>query len=95
MNVRYKRQQENDSWVWRMGARSVESDRCHWYAFVYIGDWPTGVETPEIFFVPSKVIATKRHQRVTSKGWFWMYKKEAERYRGIKGVRELKKSLAE
>jgi hypothetical protein len=88
-----KRKPENNAWCWRAGVRPKRSSKSHWYAFVYVGDWPSGGEMPEVFFVPSKVVAEKALDPNIVEGWFWISESEAEQYRGKVGYQRLESSL--
>src|SRR5579862_3856940 len=72
----YKRNPENNYWVWRVGSKALDGAReSHWYAFVSIGDWPQikDAPNPNVFFVPSKVVAkTLREGKKNQRDWFWM-----------------------
>ena len=89
-----KRKPENNAWCWRTGARAKNlSGESHWFAFVYVGDWPSGGDMPEVFFVPSKVVAKKARDPEIVEGWFWISEAEAEQYRGAEGCKRLTSSL--
>lgn len=92
----YKRKPENNQWTWRAGSKAMDrAKESHWYAFVYIGDWPQGGDSPKVFFVPSKIVAKKLRDNETSQqAWFWMLEDEAENYCGLTGYRKLKKAIA-
>jgi hypothetical protein len=90
----YKRKPENNAWVWRTGPGAKNrSSESHWYAFVYVGDWPSGGGLPEVFFVPSEVVAVKAHDPEIVEGWFWISEAEAEQYRGREGFKKLKMAV--
>src|ERR1019366_5823530 len=94
-HVTYKRKPENNAWVWRtkLRAKSRPSD-FHWYAFVYVGDWPSHGKPPEVFFVPSKIVAQKARDPNIVEGWFLISEVEAELYRGKAGYKKLKRAIA-
>src|SRR4051812_2041233 len=56
-NVDRKRVPKDAYWVWRAGKKCAEiSDVRHWYAFVYLGEWPRRDDPPKVFFIPSRVV---------------------------------------
>jgi hypothetical protein len=80
----YKRKPVNNYFVWRTGAITK-----NWYVFVFVGAWPRGGGFPEVFFVPPEFVAQRVNEN-KDKGWFWMYDREAEQYRGLNGYEKLK-----
>jgi hypothetical protein len=66
-----------------------------WYAYVWLKEWPQGEQTPEVFFVPSKVVVKCLKQCVRDKEWpcFWVRSEDAEVFRGKSGLKQLLKSL--
>ena len=59
-----QRKPENNQWTWRVGRKAIDrAKESHWYAFVYIGDWPQGEGSPKVFFVPSKIVGKKLRGR--------------------------------
>ena len=94
-HVIFKKTPKNNYWNWRSGSKAAElSNESHWYAFVFIGDWPSGGGPPKVFFVPSKFVAERAHHPDTSEGWFWMSDAEAEQFHGLDGYEKLAKVLA-
>ena len=96
----FKKNPENNDWVWRVGKKAMEvSKESHWYAFVYVGDWPLGEsefheeEHPKVFFVPSRVVAKRLRANKGYEAWFWMPENEAKQYCGLLGYRRLKKAI--
>ncbi len=91
----YKKKPENNAWKWHTGSKAAAlSSESRWYAFVFVGDWPSGGAIPEVFFVPSEVVAQKARDPNISAGWFWILEAEAEKYRGLKGYGKLANALA-
>lgn len=90
-----KRVPEESRWVWRAGEKCIKiTDERHWYAFVYLGDWPKKGDPPKVFFVPSKFVSqTLRENPRGQKDWFWMFKTEAERFCGVRGFRTMMKAI--
>jgi hypothetical protein len=94
--TKYKRKPENNQWTWRVGRKAMDrANESHWYAFVYIGDWPQGEHFPKVFFVPSKTVRKKlRGTETSQQDWFWMREDEAKVYSGLTGYQKLKKAFA-
>ena len=93
-HVVYKRKPKYNYWVWRTGRKAMfRPNRSHWYAFVYVGDWPHGKDLLQVFFVPSKVVAD-RVKTSNQKEWFWIYDVDTTPYCGLEGFRKLKKAIA-
>ena len=94
-HITRKRKPENNAWAWRTGSKAAENaSEFHWYAFVYVGDWPKGGGLPEVLFVPSRIVAQKARDPEIVEGWFWISQAEAEQYAGLKGFEKLAKALA-
>ena len=96
-HVIYKRNPKRNYWVWRVGKKAIEiCKESHWYAFVYVGDWPHGKEEehPKVFFVPSKVVVKRlRAGNKSQREWFWMRENAAKQYCGLLGYRRLKRAI--
>jgi hypothetical protein len=92
-----KRLPKESRWVWRAGEKCIAiKDKRHWYAFVYLGEWPKKGDAPRVFFVPSRVVSkTLCENPRGQQDWFCMYKHVAEEYCGIMGIRRMKKEIAE
>ena len=57
-HVTYKRNPKENYWVWRVGKMALNvSAETHWYAFVSVEGWPHKARAPDVFFVPSKLVA--------------------------------------
>ncbi len=101
-HVTHKKNPEEDFWVWRVGRKAMNGAKeSHWYAFVSVGDWPQRKDSPspEVFFVPSKIVAktlreNPKSQRENGQYWFWMSDDEADKYRGLTGYRQIKEAIA-
>lgn len=91
-----KRVPKNAYWVWRAGKKCAEiSNSSHWYAFVYLGEWPRRGDAPKVFFISSKAVRkTLSDKKVTSGEWFWMRKHRAEKLCGLPGIKRMRKALA-
>jgi hypothetical protein len=94
-NVARVRNPEYSYWVWRAGKKCADiTDANHWYAFVFLGEWPKRGDPPKVFFVPSKyVVKTLSDKDETGGEWFWMYKTDAEECCGVAGFRKMKKAV--
>ena len=94
-SVDFKRKPENNRWVWRAGKKCADiDDPNHWYAFVYLGEWPKRGDAPRVFFVPAElVVETLADKADTGGEWFWMLKSEAEQFCGVKGFRKMKHEI--
>jgi hypothetical protein len=91
----YKKDPEKIQWTWRVGNKdAVHSNDSHWFAFVFIGEWPLDGDNPDVFFVPSKFVIERAYDPATNDGWFWMMETEAKGYRGLKGCEMIKKAIA-
>lgn len=95
-HVVYKRNPENNYWVWRAGKRAMDiSGKFYWYAFVAVAGWPKVEVPPTVFFVPSTAVKrTLRNNDASQREWFWMAEEEAKQYRGLNGFRKLRKLIA-
>lgn len=92
-HITQKKKPENNAWCWRTSKAKRPASDSHWYAFVFVGDWPSDGSIPEVFFVPSKVVAQKAQDPGISEGWFWISEAEAEPYRGARGYRPMASCL--
>jgi hypothetical protein len=92
-----KRFPEESRWVWRAGEKCVNvTDKRHWYAFVYLGEWPKRGDHPKVFFLSAKIVSqTLRENPRGQRDWFWIFKNEAEQYCGVKGFMKMMKVIKE
>ena len=68
-----------------------------WFAYVWLNGWPGDEKLPEVFFVPSKIIADfmkANHTAASKRPFFWMNSTEALHYKGDKGLEEMRKAMA-
>jgi hypothetical protein len=95
-NEERKRVPKDSCWVWRAGRKCIKvKDLHHWYAFVYLGEWPKKGDSPKVFFVSSKLVSqTLLENSEDQKDWYWIYKTEAEQFSGIKGFRKMMKAMS-
>jgi hypothetical protein len=92
-----KRNPGNNQWTWRVGSHaSEEPNEHHWYAFVYIGNWPReqSAPVPKVFFVPSGYVnKTVRENPESQRDWFWMSEETTAEYEGLTGFGKLEATL--
>jgi hypothetical protein len=95
-NEQRKRLPEESRWVWRTGKKCVDiRDKRHWYAFVYLGSWPSDGLPPEVFFIPSKFVAKRLHENDKDQwDWFWILKDDAVKYRDMRGLKTMKRAIS-
>ena len=84
-------------YAWSTSANSVDSVHAnHWFAFVNLNKWPEADTSPEIFFIPSGVVAIEVKKEL-EKGAKWLFYciecDDAEQYRGMNGVNMLLREL--
>jgi hypothetical protein len=67
-----------------------------WYAYVWLNEWPQKPNLPEVFFVPSALVAAclekEREANAGKKAWrsfFWMGAEEAKNHEGENGLKLL------
>jgi hypothetical protein len=88
---------EGDIYLWSTSCKVIDQEsKDFWFAYVWLNGWPTGPLHPEVFFVPSGVVAkcmkTCREER-HSWPYFWMRAGDAKNYLGAAGLQLLLKSL--
>ena len=97
-HVVYAHKPKDNYWTWHTGPKALDlSDETYWYAFVFTDGWPKSGRVPEVFFVPSKVVAKrirKEQRKERTRLYFWMDDAKAEEYRGIAGYGKLLTALA-
>ena len=95
-NEERKHRPEDSYWVWRAGAKCMDiTDPRHWYAFVYLGEWPRGNKPPEVFFIPSRFVAKRLlEQHRSQRDWFWILQDDAKKYCGLNGLKRMKKIVS-
>jgi hypothetical protein len=87
---------EGPIYLWQTSESAIERDDKHlWYAFVWLNGWPEGTNLPEVFFVPSKLVAKCVKQCQEDKEWlcFWMRVGDARQYQGQAGLQPLLDAL--
>jgi hypothetical protein len=91
-----KKSPGNSQWTWRTGRKAMDlASDSHWFAFVYVGNWPQCEHAPQVFFVPSQTVAKRlRDTQPSQQDWFWMMESEADQFRGMKGYEKLAEALA-
>ena len=80
---------------WTSPSVIKREDKNLWYVYVWLKDWPHGDSLPEVFFVPARVVVKCLKQCVRDKEWpcFWMRAKDARRFEGRTGLKEILKTL--
>ena len=87
-----------DYWSWEV-TKDARNDKgeSHWYVFVNAWNWPDYKESPDIYFVPSKVVAdiVKDWNEENASQLFFriMEKEERELYIGIQGFKKMERQL--
>jgi hypothetical protein len=86
----------NSRWVWQAGKKCIGiTNPHHWYAFVYLGEWPKAGEPPKIFFIPSRTVSRELRTWPGQEDWFAMYQHKAEKFCGVTGFRSMMKAFRE
>jgi hypothetical protein len=84
-------------YLWATSYAVIErNDRNVWYAYLWLNGWPAGEKSPEVFFVPAKVVVNcMKECRADGDTWpyFWMRVDEAQRYKGPSGLKGLVAAL--
>jgi hypothetical protein len=91
--VVYTRLTEKTYWTWHTPFDAKDlADKSYWYAFVATNGWPSSGCIPDLFFVPSKVVASNimlQFERGDTRPMFEMLDAVAEQYRGQTGCQHL------
>jgi len=84
-------------WSWNVGRKAMDVSRVSnsfFYVFIHDGGWPATDFLPEVFSVPSKVVAeTLKANTPNQADWFWFNEQTATKYRGQTGFAKLAKAL--
>ena len=84
-------------YVWDTSYKVIgRSDQSLWFVYVWLNGWPEKPNLPELFFVPSNVVINHMKTQEAAKKkrpFFWMYVKDAEDYRGVKGLTLLREAM--
>ena len=92
-----KKRVGRDIYLWATSFAAMKKNDKHlWYAYVWLNGWPQGEQAPEIFFVPSDIVArviTECHDAKESWPFFWLHVDEAQNYKGQAGLKGLLDSL--
>ena len=84
-------------YLWRTSLAVIErNDRNLWYAYVWLKDWPKGEISPEVFFVPAKVVIKCMKGVLADKDtwpYFWLRVDAAQGFKGRAGLRPLLSAL--
>lgn len=92
-----KTKEEGEIYLWSTSYAAIDrDDKNLWYAYVYLNGWPNNEKLPEVFFVPSKTVAScMKECRANKETWpyFWMLAKDANKAKGYSGLRLMLKAL--
>ena len=80
-----------DYYSWDTSAKVVDLHSEHlWFAYVSLNGWPSSDGLPEVFFIPSSVIAEhlRTHPKST-RPLFWLQAADLEQYIGATGLRPI------
>jgi hypothetical protein len=85
-------------YLWPTSYAAIErgDDEFLWYAYIWLNDWPSKENLPEVFFVPSQVVAKcMKGSKDDKVSWpyFWMPVDEAQQYKGDLGFQLLLDAL--
>jgi hypothetical protein len=82
-------------YLWPTSLGAIERNDKHlWYAYVWLNGWPADEKLPEVFFVPSRKVASCMKGEVKeSWPYFWMAVGEAKKYKGRSGLNLLLEAL--
>jgi len=93
-----KSKKYGDYWSWDV-SKDARNDKgeSHWYIFANAYNWPNSGQAPDIYFVPSKVVAeiVKEWNEENASRLFFriMEKEERELYIGIQGFKKMQLQL--
>jgi hypothetical protein len=87
-----------DYWSWDVSKNAKENkNEFHWYVFVNIYNWPNSGESPDIYFVPSKLVTdiVKEWNEENASRLFFriMEKEERGLYIGTEGFKKMEIQL--
>ena len=89
---------EGPIYLWHTSFKACElKDPNLWFAYVWINNWPQDGKQPEVFFVPSKVVAATM-TKCKADGdaeFFWMKVEDAAKYNGQNGLEPILKALGQ
>jgi hypothetical protein len=77
-------------YAWPTSAKAMNLvSNSHWYAFVNLNNWPENDTHPEVFFIPSNIVAAeikKAYENEDKWLFFCINCSDAEQYKGKKGI---------
>jgi len=77
----YKRKPENNHWEWPVGKRAMDlQGKSIFYAFVDLKWDDDNTTMPDVFIVPSKIVAETFNDPTWSMYVFWIMDKDKEQY---------------
>ena len=84
-------------YLWATSYKVIDVDDKHlWYAYVWKKEWPEKENLPEVFFVPSRVVAScmeKCRANNETYPFFWLRYDDAQQYKGQSGLELFLKAL--
>ena len=95
-----KSKKYDDYWSWDVSKKARENrSKFHWYTFVNAYNWPSSESSPDIYFVPSEVVANivTDWNEQNAPRLFFRIKEVEERglYEGVTGFRKMELALKE
>ena len=102
--------QEGPIYLWHTSFKAIERRDDHlWYAYVWINGWlddahkdenskeDKEMKQPEVFFVPSKIVASTmaKCKEKNDGEFFWMKVADAEKYKGKNGLNAILDALGQ
>jgi hypothetical protein len=89
--------EEGEIYLWPTPWNAIDrDDKNLWYAYVWLNNWPESENQPEVFFIPSNVVA-RRMKQSSKEGYtrpfFWMRADDAKTFRGHSGLKLLLEAL--
>lgn len=92
--------QLGEIYLWWTSFTAIEkNDKNLWYAYVWTNKWlqRDSDTQPEVFFVPSAVVAkTMAEEKAAGEmGFFWMKVADAQKYKGKAGVKSIRIALGQ
>ena len=94
-----KSKKDGDYWAWDVSKKAKENrSKFHWYVFVNAYNWPFSENSPDIYFVPSDVVAdvvTDWNEQNAPRLFFKVEVNKRDQYFGVKGFRQLELALKE
>jgi hypothetical protein len=84
-------------YLWATSYAAIDrTEKNLWYAYLWLNGWPDEENSPEVFFVPSRIVVARMKEcRENKETWpyFWMRVRDAQRYKGKSGLTALLRQL--